>query len=1390
MTYFKPPKGLRVLILPDRLILHDISFAFRAEPSDRNALIDAVNSVHRQLTSQDDVPQKLIDFDFPTPPSHTSGPRSLDRTHRHRYFVLPFATDNAPHELPPPFEAATPEHAGITPSTVLDSVPVDAAAAFLGLLPLHSGTYAVLATQVRRGGTHPSGTIFSITKVRLVRLATSWQSKEDKELASAVAKLLEGGSVYFSLNTDLTARSQSAESRRRRDAFCWNYSLMQRVPTDCHHWLIHTAYGFVATHIMRFQSDALQSGTGEFLLTVISRRSRLRAGTRYITRGVDGNGDVANYVETEQIAWRENQPRAFTSFVVTRGSIPTFWRQNNGIAKPSPELDGSLGDSRRAFAKHFDSMKDSYGYVNAVSLVDMHGSEGVLATAFERYFELYLKPFNRERPPKLLSFDFHKHCAGKEYERGLNYLMEKIGNDIRKHGLFAAEATEGGHPMLQKGVFRVNCVDCLDRTNVVQSKISRVALDMQIKVLFLPVMKNCTKSDMPRLYGESEDRFKHIWGDNADAISKQYSGTGALKTDFTRTGKRSTSGVIGDGVKSVMRMYYKNFVDEGRQEVIDALCGTVTIRHSSSPLSSVPGSTLSSLPSESEGAAPVPRISKSLWYSFEALRINAGGDKQPVFVELHDEKMYVTTPEGIAWEYPRQGLLSWSKYEESKSSDRKFPVRLRVVYKPSYENPATASPLDLQFRAGTTARENFLRALVSWSTSATAAVMRRKPIRIRTLAGLNAGEHTMADWGLEPSPEAESVDEIVVLSLPEGNALTRSWGLAAVPVDVDFSDYTLAGACAVNDRGPAIAILASKSIAPTIMTVSEATTTRSGQFSSNGAAGCVLQVCGTSLCFVSVNLNGPADMFNALSSLKLGRPSFDISNQFHHFFVLGLTGDMHWYRSEAPGYGPEARKWVELSDGTSCYTLGNGLSVMRNSFASLTYKDRLSAKSFWRAENRSAHNGESMHSVLVSDGVIEGRLGPQLPKKVSQSTVMLSKLRAEDVKIPRGIDQSSQMTCFLALFCDFATVDGVVSRQTPRPTSFPEWPEPVKVTLMPSDEEEIYSSFLIGQILVPTPLGDPIAAGHFVIPISAARAGGGIFSVPCRLAGVQTGTLSGQVSLETGVSVSKELDSTVAVSHSIDPRDDVSRLRSSLPPLPESGGSEFQASGTFQKRAQSVILPKSGGTLPSNRQKTSLEDMNGKLDAARRKGSKQIKSVVGKLSSLLNQQQSSGSTTSHSAPKRNSPDFSWKQDSSQREIQEAFGSGSSVDNGNFAASRDYGNIGQDKITSSAGAPLNDPSQGKRSNEFASFASSDVAGSRLKQGSGIEGEDALLKGLRREDQFTADRLGLREAPAHFDSDGVDSLMGGLAEQKMILSESASRHRNDTTDEDDWGDFVGA
>lgn len=56
-----------------------------------------------------------------------------------------------------------------------------------------------------------------------------------------------------------------------------------------------------------------------------------------------------------------------------------------------------------------------------------------------------------------------------------------------------------------------------------------------------------------------------MWANNGDIISIQYSGTKALKGDFTRTGKRTMQGVLIDGINSMLRYYLNNFRDGHRQ---------------------------------------------------------------------------------------------------------------------------------------------------------------------------------------------------------------------------------------------------------------------------------------------------------------------------------------------------------------------------------------------------------------------------------------------------------------------------------------------------------------------------------------------------------------------------------------------------------------------------------------------------------------------------------------------------------------------------------------------------------------------------------------------------------------------------------------------------------
>ncbi len=57
---------------------------------------------------------------------------------------------------------------------------------------------------------------------------------------------------------------------------------------------------------------------------MISRLSCERTGQRFLTRGIDDDGNAANFIETEQLLIVGDCSLAFIS---VRGSVPVFWEQ-------------------------------------------------------------------------------------------------------------------------------------------------------------------------------------------------------------------------------------------------------------------------------------------------------------------------------------------------------------------------------------------------------------------------------------------------------------------------------------------------------------------------------------------------------------------------------------------------------------------------------------------------------------------------------------------------------------------------------------------------------------------------------------------------------------------------------------------------------------------------------------------------------------------------------------------------------------------------------------------------------------------------------------------------------------------------------------------------------
>lgn len=321
-------------------------------------------------------------------------------------------------------------------------------------------------------------------------------------------------------------------------------------------------YGYV-----QFQQTTILDHPVSFGL--ITRRSALRAGTRYFRRGVDNEGNVANFNETEQIVMvptntdsQDLEMQVF-SYLQTRGSVPVYWAEVNNLKyAPKLKIGGSALDSAK---KHFDQQIHLYGRNYLVNLVNQSGREKPVKSAYENLVHS-LNNKNLE----YVYFDFHHECSKMRWHRVQVLIDDLLQRGLSDQGWYEAKIGREKSVVerVQKSIVRTNCMDCLDRTNVVQSQLARWVIQNQLETAGVLRRGQNWEQDVA-----FEKIFRNMWADNADAVSTAYSGTGALKTDFTRLGKRTTLGALMDFKNSVTRYIKNNFMDGPRQDAYDLFLG-------------------------------------------------------------------------------------------------------------------------------------------------------------------------------------------------------------------------------------------------------------------------------------------------------------------------------------------------------------------------------------------------------------------------------------------------------------------------------------------------------------------------------------------------------------------------------------------------------------------------------------------------------------------------------------------------------------------------------------------------------------------------------------------------------------------------------------------------
>ncbi|KIK93453.1 hypothetical protein PAXRUDRAFT_145071 [Paxillus rubicundulus Ve08.2h10] len=402
-----------------------------------------------------------------------------------------------------------------------------------------------------------------------------------------LTKILSSGSFYYAMDPpwDLSSRLSVRLSRDNLipydvgifdERFVWNEYIVrslldfrekldppERQDLDRCQFIVLAIQGHVGVSTMALPAPPISGAPVVATLSLISRLGWKRAGTRFNTRGVDDDGNTANFVETETILSTDQHCMSYTQ---VRGSVPLFWEQQ-GIQTFGQRIQITRPQaSQPAFERHFAHLIEEYGAAHAINLLGTKENEAILTAAYAKH--LYQASGIWGDHLGITHYDFHNAVRIGGHDNIVRELgrQEAITEHMDRFGFTLADTSTAEAITEQRGVFRTNCLDCLDRTNFVQDILSRKALEQYLGLVH-------------REWFQASALWTHhreLWAENGDALSRIYAGTGALNTSFTRTGKRTLAGVLSDASKSVSRAYINNFQDKSKQIAIDMFLGNLS----------------------------------------------------------------------------------------------------------------------------------------------------------------------------------------------------------------------------------------------------------------------------------------------------------------------------------------------------------------------------------------------------------------------------------------------------------------------------------------------------------------------------------------------------------------------------------------------------------------------------------------------------------------------------------------------------------------------------------------------------------------------------------------------------------------------------------------------
>ncbi|KAI3737769.1 hypothetical protein L2E82_27781 [Cichorium intybus] len=490
---------------------------------------------------------------------------------------------------------------------------VTACYGIVGFIKFLGPYYMLLITKRKKIGVICGHAVYAITKSEILAIPHSTiasnvdYSKNENRYKKLLCSVDLTKDFYFSYSYNVMHSLQKNLSTNENDKsvnetmFIWNEFLTTEIHNQLNNnlWTVSLVYGF-------FKQVKLLLSEKEFKLTLIARRSRHYAGTRYLKRGVNEKGCVANDVETEQIVF-EDVPEGchmqISSIVQNRGSIPLFWSQETSRLNMKPDIVLSKKDHNyEATRLHFQNLYKRYGnpiiILNLVKTREKKPRESLLRVEFANAIESINRHLPEESRLKFLHWDINKYSRkstnvlallGKVATYALNltgFFYCQVNPNSKPKDLLNQDESDGPNnvfshdssdssykfsvkpPKYQTGVLRTNCIDCLDRTNVAQFAYGWAALGHQLHAL------GYIDAPIIELDSPLADDLMGVYERMGDTLALQYGGSAAHNKIFSqRRGQWKAATQSQEFFRTLQRYYSNAYMDAEKQDAINVFLG-------------------------------------------------------------------------------------------------------------------------------------------------------------------------------------------------------------------------------------------------------------------------------------------------------------------------------------------------------------------------------------------------------------------------------------------------------------------------------------------------------------------------------------------------------------------------------------------------------------------------------------------------------------------------------------------------------------------------------------------------------------------------------------------------------------------------------------------------